>query len=330
MSVLLAILFAVLLGIVPMVLFAVLITWFDRYEKEPPLLMLGVFLWGFVVAAGSALVINTLFGVGIIFATGSEALANIGTAVLVAPPVEETVKGLAVLGVFLFFRHEFDSVLDGVIYGCLVGFGFAAAENINYILSGYGEQGMAGLLIVALVRILLIPFLHAMLTAFTGIGLAVARLSTGVICLLAPILGYMVAVGAHSFHNLLASLGNVALCFLGSLIDWAGFAGVFVLILLLVWREGKVMRDHLHEEIGLGNLTAAQYQAASSVFGQLVSRWGALGTGRWGQTGRFYSLCGELAFKKYHLARLGPEREHHAPALIEKLRQEIASLSRGV
>ena len=41
-------------GFVPMLLLAAFVNWLDRYEKEPILLLGGVFLWGAVVAAGSA------------------------------------------------------------------------------------------------------------------------------------------------------------------------------------------------------------------------------------------------------------------------------------
>ena len=41
-----------------------------------------------------------------------------------ADTIAGLVKGLAVLIIFLLFRREFNSLLDGVIYGALVGFGF--------------------------------------------------------------------------------------------------------------------------------------------------------------------------------------------------------------
>src|SRR5262249_40927802 len=128
MSVPAGIVISLIFGITPMAILAIILTWFDRYEKEPVWLMIGVFLWGFVVAAGVAIILNPLFGIVLFVASGSSGLADLGAAVLSAPIVEESVKGLAVLIVFLFFRYEFDSILDGVIYGSLVGFGFAAAE----------------------------------------------------------------------------------------------------------------------------------------------------------------------------------------------------------
>ena len=46
-------------------LFARFLLWFDRYEKEPFWLVLGVFLWGALIAGGGAFLINTIFGLGV-------------------------------------------------------------------------------------------------------------------------------------------------------------------------------------------------------------------------------------------------------------------------
>ncbi len=330
MNILLGIILSVLFGIVPMALLAVILTLCDRYEREPPLLLVGIFLWGAIVAAGSAFILNTIFGVSVYLLSGSEGLADVGAAVLSAPFVEETVKGLAVLAVFLYFRGEFDSILDGVIYGGLVGFGFAAAENINYIFSGFQDGGTEGLFTLVFVRVLLIPFLHATLTAFTGIGLAVGRLNRGWLRYAAPLAGYAIAIGLHTFHNLLASVPDPLVCLLGNVIDWIGFIGMFVFVLYLVWREGKVMREQLQEEVLLGNLTDDQYKTAASLGGQLAARWGALTAGHWRQAASFYDLLGELAFKKYQLARLGPDSEPETHAVIDRLRGQIASASQTV
>ena len=326
MSIPVGIVLSILFGVTPMAIAAFLLTLFDRYEKEPVWLMIGVFLWGLIVAAGTALILNTVFGIGLFVVSGSQGLADVGAAVFSAPLVEETVKGLAVLIVFLFFRYEFDSILDGVIYGSLVGFGFAAAENVNYIFTGFLQNGSQGLFTLVVVRVLLIPFLHATLTSMTGIGLAVGRLNKGVWRYAAPVLGYLTAIGLHFFHNLLASVPDPLVCLLGNVIDWIGFLGMFVFILVLVWREGKVMREQLMEEVKLGNMSQAQYEAASSIGGQMAARWGALAGGHWRDASRFYDLAGDLAFKKYQLARLGPQREPQAQAQIDRLRGQIASL----
>jgi hypothetical protein len=45
-----------------------------------------------------------------------------------------------VLAVFLFFRNEFDSLLDGIVYGGITALGFAATENVLYLFGAYGEN----------------------------------------------------------------------------------------------------------------------------------------------------------------------------------------------
>ena len=325
MSIPVGIVLSLIFGIAPMVILAFILTLFDRYEKEPAWLVIGVFLWGFIVAAGVAIILNTIFGIGVALLFGSDAADPI-TAIFSAPLVEESVKGLAVLIVFLFFHDEFDDVLDGVIYGSLVGFGFAAAENVNYIFNGFLQSGASGLATLIVVRVLLIPFLHATLTSMTGIGFAIGRLNKGFLRYAAPVAGYFTAMGLHFVHNLLSSVPDPMVCLFGDLVDWIGFVGMFVLILILVYREGKVMREQLAEEVALGNMTQEQYTTAGSISGQIAARWGALAGGRWHNASKFYDLAGDLAFKKMQLARLGPQREPHAQAQIDRLRGQLASL----
>ena len=102
-------------GFVPMFFFAAFVFWLDRYEKEPKALLGAAFFWGVVVAAGGAFIINTAFGVGIYLFTGSESAAEAGTTSIIAPIVEEILKGTAVAIVFFLFYKEFDSILDGII-----------------------------------------------------------------------------------------------------------------------------------------------------------------------------------------------------------------------
>ena len=63
---------SILAGIIPMFIFAWFLYLLDRYEKEPLHLLLGVFAWGALVAAGAAFVINTLSSMGLYLITQSE------------------------------------------------------------------------------------------------------------------------------------------------------------------------------------------------------------------------------------------------------------------
>lgn len=317
-----ALLVSIFFGFVPMFLYAAFIYWLDRYEKEPKALLGAAFMWGVIIAAGGAFIINTVFGIGIYVVTGSEALTNLGTASVVAPVVEEILKGMAVAVVFLMFHKEFDSILDGIIYGGIAGLGFAAAENTLYIYrNGYLEGGWEGLFALVIVRVILVGWMHAFFTAFTGIGFAIARLNKNIfIKIIAPIAGLAVAIFTHAFHN---TIGNFfyGLSGLGVTIffDVIGYALMFGFIIWMIVHERNIVKRQLVEEVSTGLITQAQYQKA-------LSPWTLTVAGLSGRaTSRFYHSLGELAHKKEQLLKHGDEKGN--TAIIETLRRELAVLA---
>ncbi len=321
-------LLALTLSFLASLAYAWVVYWIDRYEKEPKMLLGGVFLWGALVAAGGAFLINTVLGVGVYFLTGSETATDLTTGSVIAPLAEESLKGLAVLVVFFAFRREFDSWVDGLVYAGVVALGFAATENTYYIYQyGFVEKGMQGLWDMALLRLILIGWQHPFYTAFTGLGLATARLSrSGMVRFFAPILGWTLAVMTHSVHNTLASLlsGPEGLIF-GSLVDWSGWAFMGLIILWALRRERIWLRENLRDEVARGVISEAQYRTACSTWAQTAARVNALLRGNYHATVRFYQVCAELAWKKAQRARLGEEDGNSAT--ITRLRDELATLS---
>lgn len=319
---------SVFFGFVPMLFFAWILYWIDRYEKEPKLLIGGAFVWGAAVSAGVAFVVNTLLGVGIYFITGSNAVTELATGSLVAPPVEESLKGLAVLLVFLFMRHEFDSILDGIVYAGITALGFAATENAYYIYNfGFLEDGYAGLFALVFVRVILVGWQHPFYTAFIGIALALARFNKNPgMKFLLLLLGWAIAIGLHAMHNTLASLltgfgGLIA----GTVVDWGGWFLMFIFILWAMRREQNRIRDFLKDEIELGTITAAQYRTACNAWSQSAARAVALFNGNFRSTNRFYNQLGELAHKKYQQKTMGEEDGNSQR--IQKMRHELAHLA---
>ncbi len=305
---------ALTLGIVPMFGFALFIRWLDRFEEEPRWMLAGSFLWGAVIACGGAFVLNTLLGLSILAVTGSEEAANFGTTSFVAPVVEESLKGLAVLLVFACFRHEFDSIVDGITYAGITATGFAAVENVLYIYrDGYTEHGLEGLWTVAFIRIVLVGWMHPFFTAFTGIGFAIARTTRSpALRWSAPLLGLALAMLTHAFHNTLAIwFGGVEGFALGIAVDWIGYACMAGFIGWRILCERDLLRRHLAEELAQGRITAAQYANASS-FTQVRAHVTAIVHGRYRATRRFYQALGELAHHKEHLERHGDEHGHSA------------------
>jgi RsiW-degrading membrane proteinase PrsW (M82 family) len=317
-----------IIGFGTALLMAYVLYWLDRFEKEPLLLLGGVFLWGAIVAAGSAFIINTMLGIGIFTVTGSEVATDLATGSIIAPLVEESLKGFAVLIVFLIFRREFDSVLDGIIYAGVAALGFAATENIYYIYTyGFQESGWGGLFFLTFIRVILVGWQHPFYTAFFGIGLAVARLNKNwAVKIIAPLIGLAVAMFTHAFHNTLASLlsGLEGLA-IGSLIDWTGWLFMFGIILWATWREKQNVKRYLAAEVQAGTITAAHLRTASSGWLQMFARIASIFTGKFRKTVRFYQVCGEYAHKRNQYATLGDEGGN--VAILAKLRTEMAALA---
>lgn len=306
---------------------AVIVYLLDRYEQEPFKLIMGAFFWGAVGAVIVAFIINTIFGVGAYMVTSSEETAKIYSAVLSAPIVEEIAKGLAVLVVYAFFRNEFDSTLDGIVYAAITAIGFAATENVLYIYrNGYLQGGWEGFQMLAVTRLVVVAWQHPFYTAFTGIGLAYSRNSrNGFRKYFAPILGLFVAMSAHGFHNLVASMGSEVFCTVGLLADWSGWIAMVIFIFMVAGRERKWMAQYLMEEVRYGIMTVDQYHVASSFFGPLWARIGAIFTGRFVEASRFYHLAGDLVHKKRQVKTIG--EEDGVCMQIIMMRNEMSQLS---
>lgn len=315
-------------GILPMALYAWLLYFLDRYEKEPLRVLLGMFSWGAIIAAGGAFLINTLSGAGIYLLTRSQLATQFTLSTLVAPVVEESLKGAAVLLVFLAFRDDFDSVLDGIVYAGIAALGFAATENIWYIFNfGFLPGGWSGLLEMTLIRSILVGWQHPFYSAFIGIGVGLSRTARKAgLQWMFPILGWMAAVFFHLSHNLLAGLVRQKSHLSAlTLWDWSGYLGLLVLVLLLIRREQTWMKEMLHAEQEQGLISDSQYQTASSAWKQSLALLRSLAKGSYLETRQFYQACGDLMHKKRQLQRQG---DHQGTMLeVQRLQSELCLLA---
>ena len=322
-----ALLGAFFFGFVPMFVFAAFVNWLDRYEKEPKLLLGAAFFWGVVIAGGGAYILNTVVGIGVYSVTGSISAADFSTTSIAAPIIEEALKGLAVLVVFFLFRREFDSVLDGIVYGAITAMGFAAIENVLYIYrNGFQEAGWEGFWTLVVIRVLLVSWMHPFFTAFTGIGLAISRISRNTLVkIIAVPAGYAVAVMTHAFHNTFSSvIGGGGGFLMGLIADYLGYAFMTAFIIWMIVNERSILKRQLVEEVNSGAISSKQYNTAISFF-QTNVHLAALTSGTFRTTSRFYQVLGELAHKKEQRARLGEENGN--TKIIEGLRSELSQLA---
>lgn len=303
-------------AIIPTGIYVLIFYWVDRYEREPLWLTTVAFFWGAVPA-----IIVSLFGELVLGWQWVDAPDSMTTALvegaLIAPIVEETAKAIALILIFVIMRHEFDGVLDGVVYGALIGFGFAMTENFFYFIGAYDEGGYQQLTMVIFLRSVLFGMNHAFYTGLTGIGLGLARISHGKNSgLLWTALGFSAAIITHSLHNLGASLAAIHIAGLGLSIIVAGASILLVAVaVLLSWRhERNCIRLELAEEINV-LVTPQEYE-------QIVNRWRnplhKFGATARADSRRRHDLV-ELALKKDRL-RHGAGRE------TQRLMQDIAEL----
>src|SRR5919112_3552104 len=207
--------------------------WLDRYEPEPKVFLVLAFGWGALVATGGALVVQLI---GQLFTGGAEA----PSAVLVAPVTEEFGKGLFVVLLLWLRRHVIDGLLDGLVYAGVVGVGFAFTENILYYAGaysggpGFGDGGADAATGLFVMRGIFSPFAHPLFASMTGIGVGIAVSSRSrTVRLLAPLVGYVVAVCLHAAWNGSAFIDGGRLFVLTYL--FAMVPGLLVVVGLAIW-----------------------------------------------------------------------------------------------
>jgi len=150
----------------------------DLYEREPLSLMVAAFLWGAVVATTLSAIANGGWGLVVARVGGPEFAAR-WTAALTAPFVEETMKGLGVVMIYLIARDEFDDVMDGFVYGAVCGLGFAIVEDVFYFAVVFGG-GVGGVLQGFFLRVVASGlYSHVLYTGIVGmaVGIVVSRRS---------------------------------------------------------------------------------------------------------------------------------------------------------
>jgi RsiW-degrading membrane proteinase PrsW (M82 family) len=346
-------LLASVLALIPTILYALFIWWLDRYEKEPVPLLLVAFVWGAVPAIVLALVLEIGADIPLQQIVLAEEARDVTSASLIAPIVEEAVKAIILVVLFLAYRREFDNVLDGVVYGAMVGLGFAFVENILYFQSaayeGVPEGGapdIGSMLTLWVLRAGIFGLNHSMFTAFTGAALGLARsLKRGWQRGLVPALGLGAAMIFHGLHNGLTSAvgilaGNetggeliLGAC-LGTLIsDYGGVLLILVVAIVSSLRESHVIKESLWEEVSLGRITSDEYDALISGGRRWSIRWTVLfssGFRRWRQIGRFFDLSTELAFRKHRMHDGDPIHQNISARDVARLRQQIDTLKADI
>jgi RsiW-degrading membrane proteinase PrsW (M82 family) len=241
------------LALVPLagVLFAVRVI--DRWEPEPMSLVVVALLWGAVASVAIALLVD--LAVAPVLRALMPGAAEAVSSVVQAPIVEELAKGLGVLLVFVFGRRAFDGPVDGVVYGALVGAGFAFTENILYFATSLIEGGVGEVTFTFLLRGVLSPFAHVMFTAVTGFAVGLAARSGRSVG--GPwLLGLAGAIALHALWNGSAVFADFFALYVTLQVPL--FLGFVLGVVLLRREEARLTRERLGDYGAAGWFTTAE------------------------------------------------------------------------
>jgi protease PrsW len=228
-----------LLAVAPLPVLLAAVLSLDRLEPEPKLNLAFAFAWGAGVAIVAAIAL-TLVGQQLFARAGygSAVVEDVGSVVL-APVIEEALKGSALL-LLLRRRAEIDGLTDGIVYASMAGLGFAAVENVGYYLLAFGENGAGAAMQLFVVRGLIDPLGHPIYTSMIGLGVAYALTRRGAARYAAIPLGYLAAVFLHGLWNGSATTGS--LYWLGGAYLVIMAALVMLIVVTVVERRQLVAR----------------------------------------------------------------------------------------
>ena len=227
----------IVVSLLPALLYLAYVRRTERYAQEAWGPLLRAFAYGAVFATvAAAFVEGIVVAVGtatsqqfpqpeFAFLNGNSTLGAFFLVLVIAPFVEEALKGAGVTS----FGSQFRVLADGPVFGASVGLGFGFFETFLYGLGAFLIGGLAAGITLILIRSVSSVLLHGSSTGMFGYGYARSRFNAP-----GPGTGsyYLLAVGMHAGFNALASLAAILafVGFTGFTVDAATFLGLIAAI----------------------------------------------------------------------------------------------------
>jgi len=303
-----------------LILVVAAVWWFDRYDREPLHLVVGVFLWGALIApvlsAGGCSVVAA--------ATGTHAPFMVGG---VGPLIEEITKALGILLVVVLSR-EFDNPTDGLVYGTATGLGFAVTENALYTALGTGILAPQQTIVMIVARTAASAGIHALASATFGGCLGFAYLSRNRWARGWWFVGGLAsAIALHAGWNLLLlrfQSGEAEIRVAAAwLLAIPLLYGLYLLTLFAFLRsEQRIIRHQLAEEVELQVIPPWVCDVIPYYRRRIRSEWWPTRRERT----VLARLMTRLAFRKHAVGRLPQGEAQLAGLEVVRLRQRIRAM----
>lgn len=213
-----ALLIAVLGGILPALLWLAFWLMEDRCDPEPKRYIFFCFVAGMIAVL---LVLPLEKGIAP-YLQGAQLL-------LAWAAIEEVFKFGAAYMAALRFR-VFDEPLDGVIYLVTAALGFSALENVLFLITPAGSGDLLRTLVTGDLRFIGASLLHTLASATIGISLALSFYKSVHMRRLAALAGVILAVALHTLFNFFILKGGSESTFVVFLVIWLGIVALLFAI----------------------------------------------------------------------------------------------------
>lgn len=297
------------IAFLPAIFYLLPLIWLDRYDPEPLWLLGLAFAWGGLVSVIVSYQVNTAFAQVAISAFGPEA-GMAFTGIISAPIFEEASKGLGLVLLLIFFRRQFDDILDGIVFAGTIALGFATVENVLYYGGAYIKGGGEQLFGLFVLRGIFSPFAHVTFTAMTGIGCGISRESHNqTVRYLMPVLGYGCAILLHFIWNFMATVLKIEGLFEGDW--WYGYLFLqfpFFIIFIcfafyIMYRQNKILKEMLAIDVARGLIPEEHKNIATSAFRSTGWLIAGIFNGTLSERSRYLRAIGKLGLSYWHIQR---------------------------
>jgi RsiW-degrading membrane proteinase PrsW (M82 family) len=304
--------------ILPTLLYTLAVYWYDRYEKEPVILLMTAFLWGAIPSVILAIGVDLFFNLPPeLFSPRALEAIQLG---VFSPFIEEALKGVVIVFLARKYQEEFNGVMDGIIYGAITGLGFAMTSNLIGYTTSFLYRGFESLGTLIFVEGFLSGLNHAMYSAILGGGIGYVtttnRLKYKSFILIAT---YLTAVFVNGVHSLLRSniLNQPTL---GFILNWIGISTIVYVMTSLLYRQRITLEKFLAEELPQKKINIllnskqrkAYLKAAKSTQGRKAKK----------RSVKQFELLAELAFaKKEAIKNFESEHERRIKSLKENINE---------
>lgn len=212
-----------LLAIAPVAIIILYIYFKDKYEKEPKRLLIYNFLLGAIVSILITTVLYYGFDIVLPLSNHTSIFEQFIKAFFVVGLTEEFSKYL-IVRYFAQPNAAFNEPFDGIVYAVMVSMGFAATENIFYVLEGGLET--------AILRAFTAVPAHATFGILMGYYMGKAKFSKNKIVL--NLAGLLLAVLFHGAYDFFLFIDFVPGIWVGA------FVSLFIGIIL----SRKAIKKH--------------------------------------------------------------------------------------